>query len=41
MEEITGAMEAAATEAQMPKNRTTQSLFARRLCHLLAGLDHP
>jgi hypothetical protein len=41
MEEITGAMEAAATEAQMPKNRTTQSLFARRLCHLLAGLEHP
>ncbi|MFM7219304.1 MAG: hypothetical protein ACKO21_03640 [Nodosilinea sp.] len=41
MEEVTGVMAEAAAEAQMPKHRTSQSLFARQVCHLLAGLDQP
>jgi hypothetical protein len=41
MEEITGVMEEAAAEAQMPRNRTTRSLLARRLCQLLAALGQP
>ena len=37
-EEIAGVEQEAAAEAQIPKNRTTNSLFARRLCAVLPTL---
>ncbi len=38
MEETEAVMKAAQAEAQMPKNRTTKCLFARRLCHVLRNI---
>ncbi|MEM9215345.1 MAG: hypothetical protein AAGD25_13480 [Cyanobacteria bacterium P01_F01_bin.150] len=40
MEEIGAVEQAAAAEAQIPKNRTTNSLFARRLCAVLPHLKN-
>ncbi|WP_228022068.1 hypothetical protein [Vasconcelosia minhoensis] len=40
-EETEAVMDAAQAEAQMPKNRTSNSLFARRLCYLLANIILP